>query len=182
MYREVIVRVLAARAADVIDLERKSFVTASGLLDVNTIVQEFALWWAENAEFMLASNYYNEAAAQLVFMAWLQRVVNGGGIIDREYGVGRGRIDVLVRWPGPHSKTTRDWQREAFELKVWRDGRPDPLKDGLQQLERYLDGLNLKQGTLVIFDRRKEALPSATRTQISHTQTPKGYAVMLMRA
>ncbi len=182
MYREVIVRVLAARAADVIDLERKSFVTASGLLDVNTIVQEFALWWAENAEFMLASSYYNEAAAQLVFMAWLQRVVNGGGIIDREYGVGRGRIDVLVRWPGPHSKTTRDWQREAFELKVWRDGRPDPLKDGLQQLERYLDGLNLKQGTLVIFDRRKEALPSATRTQISHTQTPKGYGVMLLRA
>ncbi|MEI8027151.1 MAG: ATP-binding protein [Pseudomonadota bacterium] len=182
IYREVIVRVLAARASGTIDLERKSFVTASGLLDVNTIVQEFALWWAENAEFMLASNYYNEAAAQLVFMAWLQRVVNGGGIIDREYGVGRGRIDVLVRWPGPHSKTTRDWQREAFELKVWRDGRPDPLKDGLHQLERYLDGLNLKQGTLVIFDRRKEALPSATRTQISHTQTPKGYGVMLLRA
>ena len=182
MYREVIVRVLAARAADVIDLERRSFVTASGMLDVNTIVHEFALWWAENAEFMLASNYYNEAAAQLVFMAWLQRVVNGGGIIDREYGVGRGRIDVLVRWPGPNSKTTRDWQREAFELKVWRDGRPDPLKDGLHQLERYLDGLHLKQGTLVIFDRRKEALPSATRTQISHTQTPKGYGVMLLRA
>ena len=182
MYREVIVRVLAARAADVIDLGRKSFVTSSGMLDVNTIVQEFALWWAENAEFMLASNYYNEAAAQLVFMAWLQRVVNGGGIIDREYGVGRGRIDVLVRWPVPNSKNARDWQREAFELKVWRDGRPDPLKDGLQQLERYLDGLNLKQGTLVIFDRRKEALPSATRTQISHTQTPKGYGVMLLRA
>jgi hypothetical protein len=131
---------------------------------------------------MLASSYYNEAAAQLVFMAWLQRVVNGGGIIDREYGVGRGRIDVLVRWPGPNSKTTRDWQREAFELKVWRDGRPDPLKDGLHQLERYLDGLNLKQGTLVIFDRRKDALPSATRTQISHTQTPKGYSVLLLRA
>jgi len=182
IYREVIVRVLASRASGTIDLERKSFVTASGMLDVNTIVQEFALWWAENAEFMLASSYYNEAAAQLVFMAWLQRVVNGGGIIDREYGVGRGRIDVLVRWPVPNSKTTRDWQREAFELKVWRDGRPDPLKDGLHQLERYLDGLNLKQGTLVIFDRRKEALPSATRTQISHTQTPKGYGVMLLRA
>ncbi len=182
IYREVIVRVLASRASGTIDLERKSFVTASGLLDVNTIVQEFAVWWKRNAAFMLRGNYYSEAAAQLVFMAWLQRVVNGGGIIDREYGVGRGRIDVLVRWPGPHSKTTRDWQREAFELKVWRDGRPDPLKDGLLQLERYLDGSNLKQGTLVIFDRRKEALPSATRTEISHTQTPKGYAVMLLRA
>jgi hypothetical protein len=152
------------------------------MLDVDVIVKEFAAWWAENAEFMLASEYYNEAAAQLVFMAWLQRVVNGGGIIDREYGVGRGRIDVLVRWPHPAAKTPRDWQREAFELKVWRDGRPDPLEQGLTQLEAYLDRLGINQGTLVIFDRRKEAAPSETRTQISETKTPKGYAVRLLRA
>jgi hypothetical protein len=182
IYREVIVRVLASRASGAIDLERKSFVTANGMLDVNVIVREFALWWAENAEFMLASNYYNEAAAQLVFMAWLQRVVNGGGIIDREYGVGRGRIDVLVRWPGANAKATRNWQREAFELKVWRDGRADPLEQGLKQLESYLERLGLTNGTLVIFDRRKEAQPSEARTQISQTQTPKGYAVMLLRA
>jgi hypothetical protein len=39
----------------------------------------------------------------------VQRVVNGGGIIDREYGVGRGRMDVLVRWPLPESKSARSW-------------------------------------------------------------------------
>jgi type II secretory pathway predicted ATPase ExeA len=182
IYREVIVRVLAARAADVIDFERKSFVSANGMLDVDVIVKEFATWWRENAEFMLSSEYYNEAAAQLVFMAWLQRVVNGGGIIDREYGVGRGRIDILVRWPHPAAAISRDWQREAFELKVWRDGRPDPLTQGLTQLEAYLEKLGLTQGTLVIFDRRKDALPPATRTQISQAQTPKGYAVRLLRA
>jgi hypothetical protein len=131
---------------------------------------------------MLRGNYYSEAAAQLVFMAWLQRVVNGGGIIDREYGIGRGRIDILVRWPRPGARNPQEWQHEAFELKVWSDEIGDPLEEGLEQIERYLDGLNLKQGTLVIFDRRKDALPSATRTQISHTQTPKGYGVMLLRA
>ena len=182
IYREVIVRVLAARAADVIDLERKSFVTASGMLDVNIIVQEFAVWWKRNATFMLRGNYYSEAAAQLVFMAWLQRVVNGGGIIDREYGIGRGRIDILVRWPHPAARNPQEWQHEAFELKVWSDDVGDPLEEGLEQIERYLDGLNLKQGTLVIFDRRKEALPAATRTQILAAQTRKGYAVRLLRA
>ena len=176
MYREVIVRVLAARAADVIDLERKSFVTASGMLDVNTIVQEFAVWWKRNASFMLRGNYYSEAAAQLVFMAWLQRVVNGGGIIDREYGIGRGRIDILVRWPHPGARNPQEWQHEAFELKVWSDDIGDPLNEGLEQIERYLDGLNLKQGALVIFDRRKEALPSATRTQILPTNSQRLWA------
>jgi hypothetical protein len=182
IYREVIVRVLSAKASGSIIFERASFVNADGLLDTDAIVSEFATWWKENGEFMETSSAYNESAAQLVFMAWLQRVVNGGGIIDREYGIGRGRIDVVVRWPHPKAKTVREWQREAFELKVWNEGRPDPLTQGLTQLERYLDGLSLTQGTLVIFDRRKNAATPAERTSISHTQTPKGYPVRLLRA
>jgi hypothetical protein len=182
IYREVIVRVLAAHASDSIDFERKSFVTPAGMLDVDVIVKEFSIWWKRNAAFMLRGTYYNEAAAQLVFMAWLQRVVNGGGLIDREYGIGRGRIDILIRWPHPAARSPQEWQHEAFELKVWTDDIADPLEEGLDQLERYLDGLSLTHGTLVIFDRRKEALPSATRTVISDTKTPKGYAVRLLRA
>ncbi len=60
---------------------------------------------------MLRRQPYSEAAAQLVFMAWLHRIVNGGAeieahpagvaAIDREYAVGSGRIDVRVRWPLP---------------------------------------------------------------------------------
>jgi hypothetical protein len=182
IYREVIIRVLAARVTPVIVFERPSFVNAQGLLDVEAIISEFALWWAENAEAMLKGHVYHEVAAQVVFMAWLQRVVNGGGIIDREYGIGRGRIDLLIRWPHPAAKTPRDWQREAFELKVWAHGKPDPLSQGLVQLERYLDGLNMTAGTLVIFDRRPSAEPAPERTGISHTKTPKGYPVRLLRA
>ncbi len=45
-------------------------------------------------------------------MAFLQRVVNGGGFIDREYGVGRRRIDLLVRWPYAGEHGQHQWQRE----------------------------------------------------------------------
>jgi hypothetical protein len=182
IYREVIVRVLAARVTPIIVFDRPSFVNAQGLLDVDAIISEFALWWNENAEAMLKGHVYHEVSAQIVFMAWLQRVVNGGGIIDREYGIGRGRIDLLIRWPHPAAKTPRDWQREAFELKVWAEGKPDPLNQGLMQLERYLDGLKLTAGTLVIFDRRPNAKPAPERTSISETITPKGYIVRLLRA
>jgi hypothetical protein len=182
IYREAVAQKLTSHASGVIDFERKSFVTTDGLLDVDVIVQEFAFWWKRNADFMLRGTYYSEAAAQLVFMAWLQRVVNGGGIIDREYGVGRGRIDILVRWPVHVLRNVQEWQHEAFELKVWADDATDPLDEGLLQLERYLDGLHLTHGTLVIFDRRKDALPVETRTHIMATQTPKGYAVRLLEA
>lgn len=182
IYREVIVRVLAARSSGMIDFEKRSFVTSDGALDVDTITREFATWWKRNAAFMLRGSYYSEAAAQLVFMAWLQRVVNGGGIIDREYGIGRGRIDLLIRWPLPAARNPTEWQHEAFELKVWTDESGDPLEEGLEQLERYLDGLGLSHGTLVIFDRRTDAKPPAERTALSATATAKGYAVRLLRA
>ena len=182
IYKEVIIRVLAERATPSMVFERPSFKDPNGTLNVDAILSEFAMWWRENAEVMLHGHVYHEVAAQIVFMAWLQRVVNGGGIIDREYGVGRGRIDLLIRWPLPGATNSSQWQKEAFELKVWLPGKPDPLAQGLEQLERYLDGLGLTKGTLVVFDRRPEAKNSAERTLLLETKTPKGYSVRLLRA
>jgi len=51
-----------------------------------------------------------------------------------------------------------------MELKVWRDGRPDPLKEGLSQLDKYLSGLSLDTGWLVLFDRRSGLPPISDRT------------------
>jgi hypothetical protein len=182
IYKEVIMRVLAERATPSIIFERLSFVTQEGALDVSVILSEFAVWWKRHAAVMLKGHVYHEVAAQIVFMAWLQRVVNGGGIIDREYGVGRGRIDILIRWPLPQSKNPSQWQQLAIELKAWAEGESDPLAEGLEQLERYLDGLGLSEGTLVIFDRRPDAKNSVERTSLSTTQTAKGYRVNLLRA
>jgi hypothetical protein len=182
IYKEVIVRVLAERATPSIVFERLTFLTPLGALDVSAILSEFAIWWQRHAAVMLKGHVYHEVAAQIVFMAWLQRVVNGGGIIDREYGVGRGRIDILIRWPLPQSKNPSQWQQLAIELKAWAEGECDPLNEGLEQLERYLDGLSLTEGTLVIFDRRPDAKKSAERTTLTTTKTSKGYRVNLLRA
>jgi hypothetical protein len=123
-----------------------------------------------------------EVAPQLVLMAFLQRIVNGGGFVTREYGVGRGRIDLLVRWPLPGAASPRGWQREALELKVWRDKRPDPLADGLVQLDAYLARLSLDSGVLVLFDRRSNIPPVEERTRFEETMTESGRAVLLLRA
>nr|WP_323256494.1 hypothetical protein [Spirulina sp. CCNP1310] len=36
----------------------------------------------------------------------------------------------------------------GIELKVWRDGRRDPLTEGLEQIEGYLAGLGLDLGVV----------------------------------
>ncbi|WP_067478284.1 hypothetical protein [Nocardia amamiensis] len=112
---------------------------------------------------------------------FLHRIVNGGGYIDREYGVGRGRIDLLIRQPYTGPDGTREWQREALELEVWRDKQADPLAEGLEQLDAYLDRLTLDTGVLVIFDRRTDAAPIGERTAFTTATTPAGRAATVLR-
>ena len=42
---------------------------------------------------------YKEAGPQLLLQAFLQRIINGGGRIEREYGLGKKRTDLLIIWP-----------------------------------------------------------------------------------
>ena len=182
IYREVIVRVLSTFAEDQVELEPRSFVLADGRLDFRRFLSEFLAFWREHGDTLAGSMPYPELAPQLVLMAYLQRVVNGGGYVDREYGVGRGRIDLLVRWPWRDGEDRRQWQREALELKVWRDSRPDPLTKGLEQLDGYLAGLGLNEGVLVLFDRRTGSGLASERSGLYDARTPGGHRVTVLRA
>ncbi len=80
----------------------------------------------------------------LMLMAFLQRIVNGGGRVEREYGLGRGALDLLIDWYG---------DKHAIETKIRRDTETE--EEALEQICRYLDGLGLSEGWLVLFDLRK---------------------------
>jgi len=198
IYREVIVRVLASAAEDGLRLDVPRFVTAEGRLDMRVMLGDFLKFWRRNGDILAGKMPYHEVAPQLVLMAWLQRVVNGGGYVEREYGVGRGRIDLLVRWPiaksevgsrksevegsGGRRLPEGGWQEEAVELKVWAPGRPDPLEEGLEQIDEYLKRLSLPGGCLVIFDRRHESNPEQRTLGFEEALSPSGRRIVLMRA
>lgn len=182
IYREVILRVLAASTEESVTADPRSFVAPDGRLNFSRLLEEFAAFWRRHGDVLARRDAYHEAAPQLVILGYLHRIVNGGGYIDREYGVVRGRIDALVRWPYEDEAGKRAWQQEALELKVWRPDQADPLAEGLTQLDNYLDGLDLNHGTLVIFDRRTQAAPIAERTAFTSDQTPSGRSVTLLRA
>ena len=86
---------------------------------------------------------HREAGPHLMLMAFLQRVVNGGGSIQREFALGSGRADLLVEFHG---------QRFALELKLRRSERTQ--QEGIEQLSGYLDRLGAREGYLILFERR----------------------------
>jgi hypothetical protein len=181
IYREVIARVLGERTDTTFTTDPRSFLLPGGCLDVAKLLAEFAGFWREHSDILTSGAGYNEAAPQLVMMGFLQRIVNGGGSVDREYGVGRGRIDLLIRKPCTGPDGEKKVQRVAFELKVWRAGRPDPLPSGLQQLDSYLDRMGLDTGVLAIFDRRPTAPPVSERVTLTTESSPTGRDITVLR-
>lgn len=178
IYREIIARDLSGAIAEQVTESPSRFVLPDGRLDFPALLDAFMDFWLENGEFMTANETYHEAAAQLVFMGFLQRIVNGGGFIDREYAVGSGRTDILIRKP----YRNHQMQREAIELKARAPGKADPLKAGLKQLDGYLDRLRLDTGALIIFDRRPTAPSITDRTRLGKETTPSGRVITLLRA
>ena len=57
-----------------------------GSLDVGKLLVAFQAFYREHSEHWLGRFDYREAGPQLLLQAFLQRVVNGGGRIEREYG------------------------------------------------------------------------------------------------
>ncbi|MCW1967397.1 MAG: AAA-like domain-containing protein [Anaerolineae bacterium] len=178
IYKEVIPRELSQTAQYSIPPHiQPTWLTPDGRIDEVELLEVFLDFWRQHGQPLLRTSPYSEVAAQVVFLAFLQRVVNGGGYIDREYAIGSRRMDVLVRFGVPPKV-----QRLAMELKVWRQGRKDPPAQGLAQLDQYLTGLGLDTGWLVIFDQRAGLPDIEDRTSAEIVTSPAGRHITLIRA
>ena len=173
IYREVIPRALSVTAQASLPAIRPTWLTPEGRLHAAALLEAFLAFWRQHGQPLLGTAHYHEIAPHIVLMAFLHRVANGGGVLEREYAIGSGRMDLLLRL-GP--------DRLAMELKVWRDGERDPLGNGLAQIDGYLAGLGLATGWLVVFDRRSGQVPIAERTSSEEGVTPAGRSVVVIRA
>ncbi|MEM7032556.1 MAG: ATP-binding protein [Chloroflexota bacterium] len=172
IYSEVIPRVLASGAQDSLPRLQPTWLNSDGSLNPDKLLEVFLTFWRQHGQPLLKSAPYHEIAPHLVMMAFLHRVVNGGGSIEREYAIGSRRIDLCL---------TYDNVKMAMELKVWREGQKDPVTQGLSQLDRYLDGLGLATGWLVIFDQRSGLPEISERTTTDLATTPTGKQVTVIR-
>ncbi len=145
IYQEIVPRELTANVSEGVAekfIIRPGYVNKDGSLNMTVLLEAFSEFYRENAAIWLEKFDYKESGPHLLLMAFLQRIINGGGTITREYALGRGRVDLLIKWQK---------QKIVLELKVKRGDIT--VQEGLDQTARYMDISQATEGHLVIFDR-----------------------------
>ncbi len=148
IYREVIPRQLVYSTEQTTVQETAWYVRGDGTLDIHKLLHAFQQFFREHSEHWVERFQYKEAGPQLLLQAFLQRIVNGGGRIEREYGLGRMRTDLLILWQ--HAQGV---QKVVIELKVLHQSLEHTIAKGLAQTWEYLDRRGAEEGHLIIFDR-----------------------------
>ena len=174
VYAEVVPRELTYAVQETLVQETAWYVDADGGLDVVRLLGAFQAFFREHSEHWVGRFDYREAGPQLLLQSFLQRVVNGGGRIEREYpvsssraasmlrvvngggriereyGLGRGRTDLLILWPQGGRV-----RRYVVECKVLYKGLESTIREGVRQTLGYMDRCAAEAGHLVVFDRRE---------------------------
>ena len=144
IYQEIATRIMNSSFQESFnqdEVEPQWYVKADGRLDMDKLLRAFVEFYRENSESWIHRFQYREAGHQLLIMAFLQRIINGGGRINREMAAGRGRTDIVVEWAG---------EKFVLELKLQYN---EKMRDkGKEQLSRYLSTLELEKGYLILFE------------------------------
>ena len=157
IYQEVIPRDLTYTTQYMLPYQQAWYLTPQRRLDIPKLLTAFQHYFQEHAEAWIERFDYKEAGPQLLLQAFLQRIVNGGGRITREYGLGRRRTDLYIEWPvdeqvGYHGEV----QRIVLELKIRYQSKAATIAQGLAQTADYADKSAADEVHLLIFDRRPE--------------------------
>ncbi len=172
IYMEIIPRMLTSTTQDSISQKSIWYVKPDGTLDMEKLISAFQEFFREHSEHWVERFDYKEAGPQLLMQAFLQRIINSGGQIEREYGLGRMRTDLLVLWryndneaeskleikAKSESKTSTaesksKTQKIVIELKLLHKSLDKTIKDGVRQTLEYMDRCGTDDGHLIIFDR-----------------------------
>ena len=162
IYTEILTRHLNSGYHDILPPPSSwQWQTPDGGMDMDRLLKEFQKFWRRHSDIWEQKADYPEAFPHLLLMAFLQRVLNGGGTIDRECAAGRGRADLVIQYKGATF---------IIEIKLVRPYDSPKLveEEGLEQIRGYRS--RFEPGTpayLLIFDRRPESKSKSWDERIS---------------
>ncbi|QFY88671.1 AAA-like domain-containing protein [Magnetovirga frankeli] len=154
IYQEVLPRELTSVLQDTMVQQQSWYLNANNSLNMAKLLTAFQQFFREHSDSWSEGFDYREAAPQLLMQAFLQRIINGGGRLTREYGLGRKRTDLFIEWPlDPQQGMYGPLQRIVIELKLLRGTLKSVIAQGVEQTVDYSQQVGADEAHLVIFNR-----------------------------
>ena len=129
IYKEVIPRELTHVLQEgLVARDSVDCVNSDGSLNMCKLLEGFQAFFRKNAEHWPGRFDYDESGAQLILQGYAQGKVNGLGRVEREYGLGRRRVDLMIFW-----REGEEESRIVIECKMLRNNMEQTLREGLPQ-------------------------------------------------
>ncbi len=157
IYQEIIPRELTWVTQVGITHDTAWYVKQDGSLDTEKLLKAFQQFFREHSDAWVEGFDYKEAGPQLLMQAFLQRIVNCGGRLSREYALGRKRTDLFIEWPLDEKKGFYgEVQKVVVELKILRGDLGETIQKGIEQTLEYSRQVGAQESHLVIFNRNPD--------------------------
>ena len=157
IYQEIIPRELAWGSQMALTQNTAWYLTPQRRLDMPKLLAAFQQFFREHSDVWLQGLPYKEAGPHLLLQAFLQRIINGGGRIHREYALGRKRTDLFIEWPLNEAQGFYgEVQCIVIELKILRSNLDETIQKGLEQTVDYAQQVGAPEAHLLIFNRNPD--------------------------
>lgn len=147
MYAEMIPRALnypwqVSFNQDIVD---QSKYVKDGRLNMDALLSSFQRSYSRYSDVWLEKFDLRDAARQLLLMAFIQRIVDVDGVIEREMAMGSGRCDLLI-----------EFGSDRFVLELMLQQGYYYSEEGLKQTILFLERMGMDHGYLVLFETNPE--------------------------
>ncbi|MCL2064104.1 MAG: AAA-like domain-containing protein [Candidatus Cloacimonetes bacterium] len=156
IYKEVIPRTLNEDIQDTMPPKyNPKWINLDDTINVYELLRQFKEFWNENSAVWSRSIAgYQEAAPHLVLQAFLQRMINSGGYINREYALGSRRTDLFIKRNYTKNGVTYT-DKIVIEVKIiGKKQKYETVREtAIEQTAKYAKYIGVKEAQIIIFDR-----------------------------
>ena len=146
VYREAVPRYVTSALQADLPVQPERFVDAEGGLDLHGLLEDFRDYFRQHPERWSQRVLGYEVGPELLLQAYLQKVVSSAGWMLREYGLGRGRTDLLLVWRQGGKK-----RRFVVESMECHGGVERLIRVGAVNTGSYMKRCGAEAAHLVIF-------------------------------
>ena len=184
LYRQVVMQQLALPAIASLGFLDILWLNVDGTVNINNIWDTFVRLWQTQGDALIQTVLYESIAPYLAVFSFFHRLTQPRGSLKPTYEFQHQQMQLTMTLTTPSISMDM-----VVQVMVWHDGYPDPIQQGLAQLDLLLRQSSTRGANapsepvagMIIIDQRRDRLPCNERTRLESITTSTGMSLPMIR-